>query len=322
VLLLTPNLCILRTIDVEMLVPGNVHRAGLARTSLGGKGVNVARVARAYGRRATIVGFVSSSAASRFEALASRDGAEVVSIAVEGEARVATVLLEKSGRVTVLNEPGVTVTASDWELLHAEVAERAASHKSLSCSGTPPPGSPVDVYARAVDRARSAGLFTVVDATGEVFANALGAEPDVVSPNLFEAEALLLGSVGEGVEPSGPDVVDRAATAVVGLVERGARNAVVSAGSRGAVFSLNGRVAWCPAPRVRVVNPIGAGDSLVGGLLHAHEMGAPWEEAVRFGVVAASASCESRVSGGVDKARVAELLAELPATVLMGEGAP
>lgn len=310
-LIVNPNLCIDRTIDLEVLVPGNVHRTAAARTSLGGKGVNVGRVARRFGHEATILGFVPDGDRARLERLAAEEGAAIVGVEVAGVARVASILLEASGRVTVLNEPGPTVDARHWAALLARCNSALTSHQSVACSGSLPPGSPSDGYARVALAARAAGVRAVVDATGEVLASALLAAPEIVSPNLSEAEAVLLGRTGEVVEHTGPDVVERAADCVVGLVERGAKAAIVSAGSHGAAFNVGERVAWCAAPRVHVVNPIGAGDSMVGGLIHALERGDVWPEAVRFAVATASASCEHPVAGGIEPARVDELLAQL-----------
>lgn len=318
-LIVNPNLCIDRTIDLDHLKPGDVHRTGTARVTLGGKGINVARVGRRLGHRATILGFVPSQDAARLQALAAGEGAELVGVDVTGVARVATILLEASGRVTVLNEPGATAPSAAWDRLLDDVRVAASGHESVACSGSLPPGSPADAYGQVVAVARGAGLRSVVDATGEALSQALAAGPDIVSPNLSEAEAVLLGRSGEVVEPSGPDVVERAAHAVVGLVERGARQAIVSAGSHGAAFNLDGHVAWCRAPKVEVVNPIGAGDSLVGGLIHALEGGATFADAVRFGVATASASCEYPLAGGVDVARIAVLLAGVaPVELLAG----
>jgi sugar/nucleoside kinase (ribokinase family) len=64
---------------------------------------------------------------------------------------------------------------------------------------------------------------------------------------------------------------------------------------------------FLPAPRVGVVNPIGAGDSLVGGLVHALEEGCDWRSAAGFALATASASCEQELAGGVDPARAREL---------------
>lgn len=310
-LIVNPNFTIDRTIPLEMMVPGSVHRTGLATVTLGGKGVNVARVARAFGHRGVLVGFVPSTSAAELATLAASEGAELAGIPVTGVVRASSIFLERSGRITVFNEPGPTVDESDWTRLLAEVRERTPDQQTVACSGSLPPGSPLDGYARVVTAARDAGLRSIVDATGDVLAAALSAHPDVVSPNLAEAETLILGPGIEGVEPEGERVVERAVEAAQGLVARGARHAIVSAGSHGAAFSDASEAWFCAAPEVSVVSPIGAGDSLVGGLIHALEEGQALRDAVQFALAVASASCEQRTAGAVDVSRARELAAAL-----------
>jgi 1-phosphofructokinase family hexose kinase len=310
VLIVNPNFTIDRTIPLEVMVPGSVHRTGAATASLGGKGVNVARVARAFGHPGLLVGFLPTASAAELAILADAEGAELAGVPVTGVVRAASVFLERSGRVTVFNEPGPTVDEGDWTRLLDEVQRRSAGQQTVVCAGSLPPGSPVDGYARVVAAARRLGLRSVVDATGEVLASALTAHPDVVSPNLAEAETLVFGPAIEGVEPEGDLVAQRAVDAAQGLVARGAGHAVVSAGSHGAAFSNGRSTAFWPAPEVAVVSPIGAGDSLVGGLVRALEEGRSFPGAVRFALAVASASCEQPVAGAVDVSRARQLAAQ------------
>lgn len=311
-LIVNPNIATDRTIPVSVLVPGSVHRTGTAVTTLGGKGVNVARIARAFGHRAIVVTFLPAASAAQLRQLAGAEQAELTGVPVPGTARAASILLEGSGRVTVLNEPGPPREAGEWRQLLAEIERRAPGQQSLVCSGSLPPGSPPDAYAQVVAIGQRAGLRTVVDAAGVALAAALAAQPEVVSPNLPEAEALLSGPAAEGIEPAGEEVAGRAARAARGLVARGARRAIVSAGSHGAAFSDAAGTMFCPAPAVTVVSPIGAGDALVGGLVQALEQGRPWPAAVGYAVAVASASCEQDLAGGVDVARADELAGQLP----------
>jgi 1-phosphofructokinase family hexose kinase len=311
VLIVNPNFTIDRTIPLDVMVPGSVHRTGPAVATLGGKGVNVARVARAFGHPGVLVGFLPSMSTAELSMLAAGEGAELAGVPVAGVVRAASVFLEKSGRVTVFNEPGPTVEEGDWRRLLGEVERRAAGQQTVVCSGSLPPGSPVEGYARVVAAARAVGLRTVVDSTGAVLASALSAHPDVVSPNLAEAETLVFGPAIEGVEPEGDEVAQRAIEAAQGLVARGARHAIVSAGSHGAAFSDGVETGFCPAPEVSVVSPIGAGDSLVGGLVHALEEGQSFRGAVAFALAVASASCEQPVAGAVDVSRARHLAASL-----------
>ncbi len=310
-LIVNPNISTDRTVPLARLVPGDVIRTGEAVVTLGGKGVNVARVLRALGDPATLLGFLPRDSRAQLDALAAEEGADLQGVEIDGAARVCSILLEPDGGVTVLNEPGAPVGESDWTALLEAVAAQAGGHELVVCTGSLPPGSPVDGYARIVHAARAAGARTVVDATGEVLRATLTAGPDAVTPNLAEAESLVSGRLEEGVEPSGPDVRERAQRAAAGLVSAGAVQAIVSAGSRGAAFATGAAERFLPVPRVHVVNPIGAGDSLVGGLVHALSVGRSFARAVPFALATASASCEQALAGGIDPTRVAELDAEI-----------
>jgi 1-phosphofructokinase family hexose kinase len=311
VLVVNPNICIDHTVVMDELLPGHVQRPRAGVNTLGGKGVNVARVARRGGDVAEVVTFLPSRDEERLRRLADAEGAALVGITVEGDARGATIILEDTGRVTVLNEPGAAVDETNWRALLACIDELLVNHGTVVCSGSLPPGSPLDAYARVVTLAHERGRRCVVDSSGQVLAHALSAGADVVSPNLAEAEALLGRGHSEGVDPDGPDVVERAARAVTDLRQLGAVHVIVSAGSHGAAFDDGSDVSWCDAPQVEVVNPIGAGDSLVGGLVRALEAGEPWPRAVRIGLATASASCEEALAGGVRVRRVEELLVSM-----------
>ena len=304
-----PNLTIDRTIALGELRPGEVLRADRVVVSPGGKGVNVARVARELGCPAVLVGFVPGRTGAAAAAMLDDEGLALRAIEVAGELRSAAVILERGGRVTVLNEPGPELRAGDWGRYEAAMADALDSHRVLACSGSLPPGAPEDAYGRLAALARGRGAASVVDVAGAHLGAALAASPDVVTPNLAEAEGLLHGRADETVSAGAADVVrERALAAARELVERGARRAVVTAAEAGAAVAGPDGEAWMDAPAVDVVrNPVGAGDALVGGLAIALERGEPFADALAHGMATAAASVETDVAGLVHAARVAAL---------------
>jgi 1-phosphofructokinase family hexose kinase len=302
VLIAGPNLTIDRTSSIAELRPGEVLRLADVTVTPGGKGLNVARAARALGVRATLVAFVPGHTGRAAAALIAEEGVALEGISVEGEIRSTSVILEP-GRATVLNEPGPALGDADWEALEAAVEGALAGHGVLVCSGSLPPGAPDDGYARL-----SRGRLAVVDAGGAVLRAALEGRPAVVTPNLAEAEGLLYGRADESVEAS-PEARGHAAAAAAALVGAGARAAVVTAAAAGAAVAADGVVTWLAAPRVEtVVNPIGAGDVLTAALAASLEAGDDVLTAARRGVAAAAASVEAPRAGEFDPARMAALL--------------
>jgi 1-phosphofructokinase family hexose kinase len=309
ILVAGPNLAIDRVVTLGELRPGEVLRLDRARISPGGKGLNVARAIRALGGAARVVTFVAGRTGAAVADLAADEGLELLRVEVPGEARAAVIVLERSGRVTVLNEPGPDLSDGDWRRFEGVVASSMDSGDgTLVCTGSLPPGVPDDAYARLVRIARSRSTLVVVDATGPALLAAADAGADLVTPNLAEAEEALgwsgeTGSHGE-----------RAVRAAEALAGRSGGVAIVTVGEHGVAWS--GRVSGpgggdaggrLDAPRVRHVNPIGAGDSFVAGLVLRLGAGAPLREAVAAGIAVAAASVETELPGQVDPGRAAQL---------------
>jgi 1-phosphofructokinase len=313
VLIAGPNLTIDRTLTIEELRPGEVLRFEGVAVTPGGKGVNVARVARALRVPALLVGFTPGRTGAAAAELIVDEGLEIEPVPTGGELRSTAVILERGGRVTVMNEPGPAIGAEDWARYEAAVAGRLEGHGVLVCSGSLPPGTPPDAYGRLTELAARTGTPTIVDVSGPALGAALQSSPDVVCPNLAEAEGLIHGRADETVEAGDPSIVRRrAADAAAELVRRGAKAAVVTAGAAGAAAADPTAVSWHPAHAVTVRNPIGAGDALVGGLAAALERGEALEVAVSAGLATAAASVETDTAGEISPERAAELEAAAP----------
>jgi len=308
-----PNLTIDRTASLPLLRPGDVLRTREVAVTPGGKGVNVVRAATALGIPALLAGFLPGRLGQVAAAMLADEAIAVAGVATVGELRSTSVLMEDDGRVTVINEPGPTVSAQDWEALEGVVAGELADRAAvLVCSGSVPPGTPADAFARLAALARTAGIAVLIDAKGPLLGAALAAGPDMVTPNLAEAEGVLGGGdAPEGVDVDPAEARARAVAAATGLRAAGARAAVVTAAAAGAAVASADKTRWIPAPRVAVRNPIGAGDALTAGVAAALTRGLPPLAAAVEGVAAASASVEHHRAGSLDPARAAALAATL-----------
>lgn len=306
-LIAAPNLCLDITIRLARLVPGTVARATATNTSAGSKGVNVARAAKSIGAQPVIAGFLPRQNGDRLVDLLGGEDIPLQEIKVDGELRIATILLEDSGRVTMVNGRGALITGAQWQQYTELVDRSVAGQQIVVCSGSLPPGLPRDAYRRLVEIGHRAGLPVIVDAAPEVLLESLSAEPDLVSPNLSEAEGLLLGRLDEQVDEQGDDIPDRAVEAAAALHARGAVRAVVTAGAHGAALATAAGSWWLPALSIAVVNPIGAGDCFAAGAAAALIAGAGDVDVVRHGMSVAAASCETSTAGRLDPFRAAVL---------------
>jgi 1-phosphofructokinase family hexose kinase len=312
VLVITPNLTFDITVALADLVPGTVSRADSTITSAGGKGVNVVRAATALGgTNIRLLGFLPQDDGDRLADYLAGEHIELIGVPLPGAVRVATVILERSGRVSVINGPGPQVLAEHWAALMDRVAGTLTPGEVIACSGSLPPGAPADGYAQIAALGHANGCPVIVDAAPTPLRAALAKRPDLVSPNLSEAEAMLFGRTDEVVDEVGPDVPVRALTAARALHQAGAARAVVTAGGSGAALCTADGGWWLPAQPVRVVSPIGAGDSFVGAAGLALAAGENAVDVVRAGMAGGSASCETAVAGRLDPARAAAIRAAI-----------
>ena len=159
-----------------------------------------------------------------------------------GELRSTLIMLERGGRTTVLNEPGPRVDERRVGGLRARGARAPDGALGvLVCSGSVPPGSPPDAYGRLVALARARGRASVVDAAGETLLRALDAAPDLVTPNLAEAEgALGPAAAASRCESRRGRPAARAGRGRGAACAQGARAAVVTADAAGAAVARGG----------------------------------------------------------------------------------
>lgn len=304
-----------RTLRLPALAPGQVLRATDVAVTAGGKALNVCRAAVTLGAEPVLVGPSPGELGRYALGLIAGEGIAVRSVAVSGEQRGTTVVLEDDGRATVVNEPGPPLEPAAWQELVAAVGDAVAGGPMVAVSGSVPPGTPDDAHARIIGLVHDAGGFVAVDVSGPRLLAAARAGADLVSPNLVEAEtALGSAPAAEATGAAGDDhdeVIARAASAAAALVAAGAGAAMVSAGPHGVAWHGPEGTGAVRAPSVGVVNPIGAGDALLGATLVALADGSRLADAVGRGVAYAAASVTHPVAGYADPAVVARLSAEV-----------
>ena len=315
-LVLGANLATDRTLRMHRLAPGYVQRPYAAEGTAGGKAVNVCRAAACLGVRPRLVANLPGRLGAAVGDLLRAEGHDVRAVPTSGEIRAAIIIIEDDDRVTVLNEPGPPLRGADLDAVIEAFTDEAGRHRVGVAGGSLPPAAPAELYGTLVGRARAAGCRLIIDAARDVLRATLLAGPDLVVPNLSEAQSVLAGDFGvtdEPVEALGGDVRAAALTAAAGLCSAGARSALVTAGRHGVAAVTADDRFWVPAPWVDEQNPIGAGDSFAAGLAIALEQGADLRTATRQAVATASASVADPVAGHLDPQLAAALLADLKA---------
>lgn len=313
VLIVNPNPVFDRTITVHELVPGAVMRTLNVELTAGGKGINVARVLRALGRPAPLLIPVGVEDHDRYAALLAAEGAQAHLIDVAGPVRIASIYLERvSSQVTVVNDAGHDMSDADWQVVHHAIVDSVTKGDVVLIMGSFPPGIDPLSLRDLVGALHGAGAVVLLDVNPHWLAASLAARPDVVTPNLDEAEAVLSETAAHVMDAGTHDAEaarERAEQAALALCELGAQRALVTAGAAGVAMAHGGDVTWLPAFPITPVSTVGAGDSFVAGVVHEWsatpaDVEVDWANAVRFGVATSATSCEQVRAGGVDPERV------------------
>ena len=315
-LFVAANSSIDRLMEVEALTVGTIHRPATVLAVAGGKGLNAVRAAAALGARATVVAIVAGRAgewiAERLAALGIE--ASLVRDAAPAETRTCLSILDRStGKLTEFYEPGTAIEPGTWaafeDALRREVADGDVA--AVVCSGSLPPGAPVDGYARIVRIARQAGasILTIVDTHGPALKLAIAERPSIVKVNAAEA------AEATGRPVTGPAAAVRAARV---LMDQGAGQVVVTLGADGAV-ACDGVSAWrLRSDAERGAYPVGSGDAFIASLAIALAAGASLVDAARAGMAAGIANALVPGPGTLDPAVAARLLDSVEVSALQG----
>ena len=284
ILTITLNPSVDRTIAVDALRRGEVHRATSGRVDPGGKGINVARALTAHGVKATAVVVLGGAEGEQLAGLLAEAGIEVVGVPVQGSIRSNVTVVEPDGTTTKLNEPGPALSPQEVSALLDAVAEHARDAEWVVVSGRLPPGADGDLYARMTRLAASAGARVALDTSGPALAAGVAAGPALVKPNAEE----LVELVGRPL-PEVDDVV----AACREVLAAGAGAVLASLGADGAVLverdGADVTVLHARGPQVHPVSSVGAGDALLAGFLAAGGSGrTALAEAVAWGTAAVS----------------------------------
>jgi 1-phosphofructokinase family hexose kinase len=285
-----------RRLRVPTLTLGETNRAVSTQVFPGGKAAHVAIAAHALGMRAAWIAFLGGAIGEQCASELKLLGVEVIPVRTRVPTRVNLEVVEGSGAITELLEPGGTPELTECKEM-VRVCERIfrehREHTSVVISGSLPTGVPAAFYGLLIECAQAAGSKVFLDTSGEALSANLAARPDFVKPNRTEAEALL----GIPIR-SFHDAQDAAAK----LIARGCHSAAVTLGSEGLVWLESAQgPAWiaCP-PRLEAISTVGCGDVTLAGFAYAAQQGWHGEEAVRFAAACGAANClaqwESRIS--------------------------
>ena len=286
---------------------GEVNRVTTAGFHAAGKGINVAKVLKSLGIDVTVGGFLGKENQDGFQKEFSEAGIANRFQMVEGRTRINVKLTEPSGKVTDFNFSGFEITKQDWTRFVNDTLSWAGQFDMICVSGSVPPSIDLNDFTAWMKRLRSECMCLIFDSSREAFVAGLKALPWLVKPNHHELEIW----AGRPL-PELSDVVQAAHE----LRQQGIAHVVISLGEQGAMW-VNASGAWmAKPPKCDVVSTVGAGDSMVGGLMYGLMMRQTSEHTLRL-ATAISALAVSQTNVGItDREQLARMMTEVELTPL------
>ncbi len=292
-----------KSVTIECFHFGSMNRVVDSRKDAGGKAINVAVVAAELGIETRCVGFLRRENGQIIENKLIKHGVACECLWLDGSIRTNLKVLDQSkGVVTEINEPGLPVTAAQLEEVTEVIARAAEDSDYLVLTGSLPPGVKAGYYGEIISMLSGSACRLVLDAEGAAFKLGVSAKPYFIKPNKMELEMELGRKLMNTKE---------VAHAALKLVEKGIERVGVSLGAEGALLAGSDGVFFTPALKVAALSTVGAGDSMVAGMLSGmlRELGG--DEVLRRGAACATASVLKEGTGLADRAKIKELLSQI-----------
>ena len=278
---------------------GKINRTQTEKILPGGKGLNVSTVLKNLGIESTALGFIAGFTGEELKKDIEQRGIKTDFIKVEkGLTRINVKISSKEE--TALNGNGPEVTGENIEQLLKKI-DNIKSEDTVILAGNVPKCINNNIYEIICKKLEQNKVRFIVDATKELLMNVLKYKPFLIKPNKEELEE----TFKEKIETK-EEIIEHAKK----LQEIGAQNVLISLGGEGAILvTAENKEYFLNAPKGKVINTVGAGDSMVAGFVAGYERSGDYEYAFKVGIATGSASAFSMNLATAEE--VANLLKEI-----------
>lgn len=271
-------------VRLDNFTAGEINRVNYEQVLAGGKGINVSIVLKNLGHDNAALGFVAGFTGEEIKHQLNDFGVKSDFVQLdEGFSRIN--VKAKAKTETEINGQGPDISEAKQAELFAQL-DKLVEGDTLVLAGSIPKTLPDDIYQRIMARLDGKGIRIVVDAEKKLLLNVLQYHPFLIKPNNHE-----LGDMFGVKLTTDEEIITYAKK----LQEKGAQNVLISMAGDGAILlTAEGKSYKCPAPKGKLINSVGAGDSMVAGFITGYmESNGDFETAFHWGVATGSASAFS-----------------------------
>ena len=271
-------------VRLDSFTAGEINRVNYEQVLGGGKGINVSIVLGNLGHESTALGFTAGFTGEEIKRQLDGFGVKHDFVQLpEGFTRINVKV--KADKETEINGQGPDISEAKREELF-EKLDTLAEGDTLVLAGSIPKTLPDDIYEKIMARLEGRGIRIIVDAEKKLLLNVLKYHPFLIKPNNHE-----LGDMFGVKLTTDEEIITYAKK----LQEKGAQNVLISMAGDGAILlTADGKHYKSLAPKGKLVNSVGAGDSMVAGFITGYiESQGDFETAFHMGVATGSASAFS-----------------------------
>jgi 6-phosphofructokinase 2 len=271
-----------KSTTVSALLPEKKMRCTNPKFEAGGGGINVARVISKLGGEVMAVFPSGGYTGTFFNHLLEKEEVPFTIVQTRNETKENFVILEEStGKQYRFGMPSNALLESEWkECLH--LVSKVKNVDFLVASGSLPPGVPYEIYEELAKIAKKNNTKFIVDTSGEALKHAVDEGVYLLKPNLEELGLLV------GVENLTVTLADKAAKELIH--SKNCEIIVVSLGGDGAMLVTKDESYVVKPPKVVVKSTVGAGDSMVAGIVFSLSEGKSLKESLQYGVACGTAA--------------------------------
>ncbi|MBD2715937.1 1-phosphofructokinase family hexose kinase [Microvirga sp. STR05] len=280
---LTLNPAVDKSTTADHITPDQKLRCATPKFEPGGGGINVSRGLKRLGADSVAVFPTGGPTGTLLRELLTQEQIQQMPVETVSRTRENFIVVDaSSGQQYRFGMPGTELSMEEQQQVLTTLRSLPAKPDFLVISGSLPPGVEPDFLVRVVHAAKEMGIKVVVDTSGPALQQVLNEGVYLAKPN-----------VGELSKMAGVDELDNEAVAAFAqkLVQGGNCDIlVVSLGPQGACVVTKDSVDHIPAPAVRKRSTVGAGDSMVAGLVYGLSTGLSIRETGRLGVACGTAA--------------------------------
>ncbi len=290
ILTVTLNPAVDKTCHINELLLGQVNRLQSVNSIAGGKGINVTKVLRQFDYPVTAMGFLGGYTGQLIQERLTEMDAECHFTHIDADTRVSTNILAENGYVTEILEPGPVITQEELRRFISEYKRQLQRASIVVLSGSIPRGVPDNIYETLTLLAKECGCKVFLDTSGEALKNGVKAIPYFLKPNKKELEYLV------GRRLATREEIEKE---IKKLLDNGIQKVVVSMGSKGFLYGDAEGIVEQKPYKVKVVNTVACGDTLVSSFCMSELENVVREKAVMYAAALASANASTAISAQI-----------------------